>query len=320
MSLALALVFVIGGVAALGGGGDLLVRGAVSLARLLRVSTVIIGLTIVAMGTSTPELAASLTAALRGSGEVAVGNVVGSNILNVALIVGVAAVIVPIAVHLSAVRLEWPMMLGFSGATIAVARDGTIGRLDGTILLLGLLAFTGFLIRTAQARPGPDVRILTPEVDALTVRSARHQALLDVGLVLGGLALLLVGAQLLVRGAVAIAQIAGLSDRVIGLTIVAGGTSLPELATSLIAVRRGEAEIALANVIGSNIFNLGAILAVVAIVEPQAVSPESTADFWWMLAYAVALFPIMRSHMRISRLEGGVLLGSYAVYLAVLLT
>jgi len=320
MSQSLALAFVLAGVALLAGGGELLVRGAVSLARLLRVSTVVIGLTIVAMGTSAPELAASLTAALRGSGDVAVGNVVGSNILNVALIVGVAALIAPIAVHLSAVRMEWPVMLAFSAVTVAVAWDGTIGRLDGVLLLAGLVTFTGVLVRTARRRPAdPDAAILTPEVEGLTVVAARHRALVDVSLVLGGLVLLVAGAQLLVRGAVTIAQVAGLSERVIGLTIVAAGTSLPELATSLIAARRGEAEIALANVIGSNMFNLGAILGVVAIVRPQAVSPDGVGDLWWMLAYAVALFPIMRSNMRVSRGEGVLLLASYAVYLLLLL-
>lgn len=320
MPVSLALGFVVAGIVLLGGGGDLLVRGAVSLARLLRVRPVIIGLTIVAMGTSAPELAASLTAALRGSGDVAIGNVVGSNIINVALIVGLAAVVLPIAVHLSAVRLEWPVMLGFSAAGIAMAWDGTISRLDGAILLAGLVAFTGILIRAAQrGSAAPDAQVLTSEVDALTVRPVRHLVLLDVGLVLAGGVLLVVGAQLLVRGAVSIAQVAGLSERVIGLTIVAAGTSLPELATSLVATRRGQAEIALANVLGSNIFNLGAILGIVALVQPQAVAPEIGADLWWMLAYAVALFPIMRTDMRITRLEGGLLLGSYGVYLGFLL-
>jgi cation:H+ antiporter len=320
MSLAVALLLVLAGIALLGGGGEMLVRGAVSLARLLRVSTVIIGLTIVAMGTSAPELAASLTAALQGRGDVALGNVVGSNIFNIAVIVGIAAAIAPIAVHLSAVRLEWPVMLGFSALAIAMAWDGTISRLEGVLLLAGLLAFTGFLIRAAKRGVAePDARLLTPEVDALTVRVARHQVLLDVGIVLGGLALLVAGAQLLVRGAVTMALVAGLSERVIGLTIVAAGTSLPELATSLVAARRGEAEIALANVIGSNIFNLGGILGVVALTQPQAVSADGVADLWWMVAYAVALFPIMRSSMRVTRLEAALLLGSYGVYLAFLL-
>jgi cation:H+ antiporter len=320
MSLAVALLLVLAGIALLGGGGEMLVRGAVSLARLLRVSTVIIGLTIVAMGTSAPELAASLTAALQGRGDVALGNVVGSNIFNIAVIVGIAAAIAPIAVHLSAVRLEWPVMLGFSALAIAMAWDGTISRLEGVLLLAGLLAFTGFLIRAAKRGVAePDARLLTPEVDALTVRVARHQVLLDVGIVLGGLALLVAGAQLLVRGAVTMALVAGLSERVIGLTIVAAGTSLPELATSLVAARRGEAEIALANVIGSNIFNLGGILGVVALTQPQAVSADGVADLWWMVAYAVALFPIMRSSMRVTRLEAALLLGSYGVYLGLLL-
>jgi len=321
MTTPLALLAVLAGIALLAAGGESLVRGAVSLARLLRVSTVVIGLTIVAMGTSAPELAASLTAALHGRGDIAVGNIVGSNILNIALIVGAAALVRPIAVHLSAIQIEWPVMLVLSVAAVAMAWDGVIGRIEGGALVATLALFTVFLVTRTRARPSPDdEHVIGNAVDAHTVRSARYQGTIDLGLVVLGGLLLIGGAQLLVRGAVVIAELAGLSDRVIGLTIVAAGTSMPEMATSIVAARRGEAEIALANVIGSNIFNVTGILGTVALVTPQVV-PAATLqfDFWWMLGYTVMLLPLMRSGMRVSRVEGLALLAAYGVYLALLL-
>jgi len=321
MTTSLALLSIVAGMALLAAGGESLVRGAVSLARLLRVGTVVIGLTIVAMGTSAPELAASLTAALHGRGNIAVGNVVGSNIFNIALIVGAAAVVRPIAVHLSAVQIEWPVMLTLSVAAVAMTWDGTVGRFEGAALVLTLILFSVFLIVRARGRTAPDEeQLLTAAVDARTVRRARQRAVLDVGLVVLGMLLLVGGAQLLIRGAVVVAELLGLSDRVIGLTIVAAGTSMPEMATSLVAARRGEAEIALANVIGSNIFNITGILGTVALVTPQHV-PQATlsVDLWWMLGYTVVLLPLMRTGMRISRLEGAALLAGYGVYLALLL-
>lgn len=321
MSLPLALLFLLAGVGLLAVGGELLVRGSVSLARLLRVSPVVIGLTIVAMGTSAPELAASLTASLQGRGDIAVGNVVGSNILNIALIVGTSALVTPVVVHLSAIRVEWPVMLGISVVAVLMALDGTISRIDGSLLVAALIGFTGYLIVGAR-RPesAGDAALIGPEVDARTVRAVRHQVGFDTALVIAGIGLLVFGAQALVRGAVVIAELAGLSERVIGLTVVAVGTSLPELATSLVAARRGQAGMALANVIGSNIFNLTAILGVVAIVTPQAVPQETIAlDFWWMLGYAVVLLPLMRTRLRVSRREGALLLASYGVYLYLLL-
>jgi len=321
MTTPLALLSIVAGMALLAAGGESLVRGAVSLARLLRVGTVVIGLTIVAMGTSAPELAASLTAALQGRGDIAVGNVVGSNIFNIALIVGAAAVVRPIAVHLSAIQTEWPVMLTLSVAAVAMAWDGTVGRIEGAALVVTLILFLVFLIVRARTKTAPhEEHLLTAAVDAHTVRRARRAAL-NVGLVVLGMLLLVGGAQLLVRGAVVIAELMGLSDRVIGLTIVAAGTSMPEMATSLVAARRGEAEIALANVIGSNIFNITGILGTVAIVTPQHV-PQATLgfDLWWMLGYTVILWPLMRSGMRISRGEGAALLAGYGIYLALLLT
>jgi len=321
MATPLAVLLVLAGMALLAAGGEALVRGSVSLARLLRVGTVVIGLTIVSMGTSAPELAASLTAALQGRGNIAVGNVVGSNIFNIAVIVGAVALIRPIAVHLSAIQVEWPVMLVLSVASVAMAWNGTIGRLEGAALVVTLVLFTVFLVVRARGKTAPDdTQILTSAVESHTVRSARYQVALDLGLVLFGMGLLVAGAQLLVRGAVGIAELVGLSDRVIGLTIVAAGTSLPELATSLAAARRGEPEIALANVLGSNIFNITGILGAVAVVTPQRVPAISLAfDFWWMLGYTVLLLPLMRSGMRISRMEGLALTAGYVIYLALLL-
>ena len=321
MSLPLALLLVAVGIGLLAAGGEALVRGAVSLAHLLRVSTVVIGLTIVAMGTSAPELAASLTAALQGRGDIAVGNVVGSNILNIALIVGTSAVILPIAVHLSAIRVEWPVMLGISVAAVVMALDGTVSRLEGAVLVLTLVGFTAYLIAGSRRPAGTgDHAPIETEVQALVIRAAHHQALVDAALIVVGIVTLVGGAQALVRGAVVLAEYAGLSERVIGLTVVAFGTSMPELATSLVAARRGQAEIALANVLGSNIFNLTAILGVVAVVTPQAVPRETvTLDFWWMIGYALALFPMMRAGLRISRANGVLLLAAYGLYLVLLL-
>jgi cation:H+ antiporter len=321
MSLPVSVLLIVMGIALLAAGGEALVRGAVSLARLLRMSTVVIGLTIVAMGTSAPELAASLTAALQGRGDIAMGNVVGSNIFNIAVIVGVSALLLPITVHLSALRMEGPVMLAVTAGAVALALDGVIGRLEGVALAVTLVLFTVYLVKTARAKAAPqDEELIASEVEALTVRHVRHQAAIDAALVLAGLVLLVGGAQVLVRGAVALAELAGWPDRVIGLTIVAAGTSLPELATSIVAARRGQAEIALANLIGSNIFNLTGIIGTVAIVTPQAVSPAViNFDFWWMVAYAVILLPLMRSGMRITRTEGAALLVSYGVYLWLLL-
>jgi cation:H+ antiporter len=321
MSLWTAVLLVLLGIGLLAAGGETLVRGAVSLARLLRVSAVVIGLTIVAMGTSAPELAASLTAALQGRGDIAIGNVVGSNIFNIAVITGVSAVLLPVTVHLSALRFEWPVMVVISGACVALALDGMIGRLEGAALVVTLVLFTACLIRTARTTTAPaDAALLDSEVESLTVRPVRHQVAIDLGLVLVGLVLLVGGAQVLVTGAVELATLAGMSERVIGLTIVAAGTSMPELATSVVAARRGQAEIALANVIGSNIFNLTGIIGIVAIVTPQAVSPATIrSDLWWMSAYALLLFPLMRTGMRITRAEGAALVVSYGVYLWLLL-
>jgi cation:H+ antiporter len=280
----------------------------------------VIGLTIVAMGTSLPELVVSLVAGLGGQPDVAMGNVVGSNIFNVGVITGVAALLLPLAVHGNAVRLEWPFMFVTSFLALLLARDGLVDRLEGGFFLVSLLLFTTYVVRLARTQVRADeARALEREVDALTLRGRLRGAAVD-GLVAMGLTLLVVGARLLVLGAVALAERAGLSERVIGLTIVAGGTSLPELATSAVAALRRQADIALANVIGSNIFNVLGILGVAALVRPLTVAPAIVqSDMWWMLGFSLILMPMMLRGMRISRREGMTLLGLYGVYLALLL-
>ncbi|MDH3497323.1 MAG: calcium/sodium antiporter [Gemmatimonadota bacterium] len=321
LSVLWASVLVVVGIGVLTAGGEALVRGAVSLAKLLRVSTAVVGLTLVAMGTSMPELAVSLLAGLEGRADIAVGNVVGSNIFNIAVIVGLSALIVPLMVHMTAVRLEWPFMFVTSFLFLLLARDGVIDRLEGAFFLIGLVGFTAWMIRVARTEIQPaDAAELEAAVTPLLVHPSGRRVLLDVGFVVLGLVLLVAGARVLVHGAVTLADLAGFSERSIGLTIVAAGTSMPELATSLVAARRKQPDIALANVIGSNIFNIAGILGLVSVITPQAVHPQIVAsDTWWMVGAALLLWPFMRTGMRISRREGLVLLTGYAVYLWLLL-
>ncbi|MBI3081308.1 MAG: calcium/sodium antiporter [Gemmatimonadetes bacterium] len=318
MTVWITLTSLAGGLALLALGGEALIRGAVSVARQARLSPAVIGLTIVAMGTSLPELSVSLLAAADGRGDIAMGNVVGSNIFNVAAIVGLTALVRPIQVHLTAVKLEWPFMFTALFVCLLLARDGFIDRLEAGFFLVALLLFTGYAIRVA--RTGLTASDEAELADEVQRRAMAQRVAVDVGLIVLGLVLLAVGARFLVAGAVTIAQFAGLSERVIGLTIVAAGTSLPELAASVVAARRGQPDIALANVIGSNVFNVLGILGVVGLVEPQAVNPQIVAsDNWWMVGTAFVLLPLMATGMRVSRLEGLALLAAYVTYVALLL-
>lgn len=318
MTLLPALVLLAFGVALLWGGGEALVRGAVSLARLARVSPAVVGLTIVAMGTSMPELAVSLLAGLGGRSDIAVGNVVGSNLFNTGVILGIAALIVPLSVHLSAVKLEWPFMFLTTCVLALLAQSGVVNRVAGALFLIALAGFTVAMIRIARTKAQPaEIQEMASELAGRTITIS---ALADVGFVVLGIGLLVTGAHALVRGAVGLAQLAGWTERVIGLTIVSAGTSVPELATSLVAARHKHTDMAVANVLGSNIFNILGILGTVALVQPQTVNPQiATSDVWWMVGAAALIFPLMRSGMRISRGEGALLLGGYGVYLWFLL-
>jgi cation:H+ antiporter len=313
----IALLLVVGGIAMLAAGGELLVRGAVTIARHLKVSPAVIGLTVVAMGTSLPELAASLAAALRGAPDVAIGNVVGSNIINVAGIAATTALLTPLVVYPKALRLEWPFMFLASCVGFLLARDGTVDRLEGGFLLLSLVLFSFYMARLAQSESAgapPLAQALTEE--ALGKASKAAALWTQVLLVIAGIALLTVGGRVLVKGAIDLATVAGVSERIIGLTLVAVGTSLPELAATIVAARRGHAEMALANVIGSNIFNILGVLGTVALVRPIPVtSAILSSDMWWMLGFSLLLFPLMQRRRKVAKTEGALLLLAYVLYL-----
>ncbi len=310
-------VLFISGLALLVVGAELLVRGASALAMLVGVSPLVIGLTVVAYGTSTPELAVSIKAAWVGQSDIALGNVVGSNIFNVLFILGLSAIISPLAVSMQIVRRETPIMIGVSVLLLLMALDGQIGRFDGLILVVGVVLYTALSIR--QSRRETAAAGAAQSVPVITLGRGWKHVLLQVLLIIGGLALLCVGTDWMVRGAVAMAKAMGVSELVIGLTIVAAGTSLPEVATSVMATIRGQRDIAIGNVVGSNIYNILAVLGAAAAIRPVSVSPQAMGfDIPVMVAVATVCLPIFFSGRIISRLEGVLLLGYYVAYTAYL--
>lgn len=317
MTLLAALGLILLGLLLLAGGGELLVRGATAVARLAGVTPAVIGLTIVAIGTSLPELVVSLLAAMEGQPEIAVGNVVGSNIFNIVGVLGITALITVLPVHGSAVKLEWPFMFVVSCLVVLLARDGTIDRVEGGAMMGGFAVFTGYMIWLARGQvSGAEAEEFAVEATRRTIRSRAHAAGLAAGAVVAGLVLLGLGGRALVTGAVELARLAGLSERVIGLTIVAVGTSMPEVAASVVAGLRGRTDVAVANLIGSNIFNLLGILGLTALYRPVPVSSAMlNGDMVWMLVLSFLLFPVLRTGMRVSRVEGALLLGVYLAYL-----
>ena len=299
-------------------GAEALVRGASQIATGVGISPLVVGLTVVALGTSAPELAVSVGSSLSGQTELALGNVVGSNIFNVLFTLGLTAIVAPLAVSTQLVRLDVPLGIGAAVGTLLLALDGTIGRVDGAVLVTVLIVYIGFLVlksRAESAGKGGSVDVAIPA--RFGQPSTIGQWAINVGLVLGGLALLVLGARWIVAAAVEIAQRLGVSELIIGLTIVAGGTSLPELATSVLAGIRGKREIAVGNVVGSNLFNLLAVLGLSAVVAPSGV-PVSDSVLWFdlpiMIATAAACFPIFFTGQVIARWEGALFLGYYAAY------
>src|SRR5688572_15398162 len=326
MDVFTAVGLVLVGLALLAGGGEALVRAATTLAELAGVTPAVIGLTVVAIGTSLPELVVSLVAATQGQPELAVANVVGSNIFNIAATLGLTAMIIPLPVHGSAVRLEWPVMFAASIVTMLIARDGAIDRAEGGVLLVALVMFIVYTVRLARRDlSGAEVRELAAHVDARDIgspsaASAGRRLPVALSVLAVGIAALVAGGNFLVDGAVQLARLAGLSERVIGLTIVAGGTGAPELATSLVAALRKRTDVAIANMIGSNIFNILGILGVTALIAPVQVAPAIVAsDLWWMIGTSVLVLPLLRSQSRLSRAEGGLLVAVYVAYLVILL-
>jgi cation:H+ antiporter len=312
----MAVLVILIGLGALTVGAELLVRGASNLARSIGLPSLIIGLTVVAYGTSAPELAVSLKAGLSGQADIALGNVLGSNIFNVLFILGVSALVIPLSVSSRLVRLDVPVMIGVSALTWLFALDGTVSRGEGLVLVAGIVVYTAWLIRSGMKPPRPSEGN-GAEADPEMPRSS---LLLSAGLVAGGLALLVLGARWLVDGAVSIATSLGVSELLIGLTVVAAGTSLPELATSVVAAIRGERDIAVGNVVGSNIFNLLAVLGSSAALSGRVgVSPGALHfDIPVMTAVALACLPIFFTGGRVQRWEGGLFTAYYVAYVVYL--
>jgi len=304
------------GLAVLVVGADVLVRGASRLAVSFGVSPLVVGLTVVAFGTSAPEMAVSVGSALAGNPDLALGNVVGSNICNVLLILGISALITPLLVDEQIIRQEIPIMIGASALLVVMALDGNIGLLESIALFGLVIAYTVFLV--VQSRRASKSVQDEFETEIPTSTWDRHWAV-QVGLIAAGLVMLVVGADWLVDSAVAFARAFGVSDLVIGLTVVAVGTSMPEIATSIVAAIRGQRDIAVGNVVGSNVFNILAVLGAAGIAAGAGLPVSEAArnfDLWVMLAVAFACLPIMITGREIARWEGVIFLAYYAAYTA----
>jgi cation:H+ antiporter len=315
MDLITLILFVVG-LGLLVIGAEFLVRGASQLAATVGISPLVIGLTVVAFGTSAPEMAVSVQSALVGQSDIALGNVVGSNIFNVLFILGISALIVPLVVSQQLVRLEVPLMIGVSLLLLILALDGKIGRLDGLLLFVGIVAYTVLAIHQSRAESKQIKAGYAQKFGNLQVITGR-QVIVQLSLIIVGLALLVLGSRWLVKGAVEFATWLGVSELIVGLTIVAAGTSLPEVATSIIAALRGERDIAVGNVVGSNIFNILAVLGLSSLVAPDGVNVSPAAlrfDLPVMVAVAIACLPILFTGNLIARWEGALFLGYYVAY------
>lgn len=309
------IVLLVGGLVILGCGGECLVRGAAQLARQLGVSALVVGLTIVAFGTSAPEIAVSMQSAAQGQPDLAVGNVVGSCIMNILIVLGIAALVRPLRVSRNVVTMDALVMLMVTGIFMLFAVDKTIDRWQGLLFVVGLALYT--VVTYYEARFQPKVVEDEYEHDP---RQEKTSLWVSVPAVVVGLAGLVKGADLIVEGGLGIAELLGVSKRIIGLTLFAFGTSLPEMAICVIAARRSQPDIAIGNVVGSNIFNILAVIGITAAFFPLGVNDKIFRfDAPVMLGVVVLSFWVLRTGHRISRREGALLLGLYAVYLGVML-
>ena len=307
----LAAVLVAAGVFLMVKGADALVSGGSALAARYRISPMVIGLTVVSFGTSFPEFAASLVGALKGSTDIAIGNVVGSNICNIGLVLGAAALVRPVPVRAALLVWEIPMVLAATGLAWIMVGDDSVSRAEGGLLLLLFALFVAYCV--AEARRGRADVPAPPRADPGT--PARRA----LGAVAAGLVLLFAGADLLIRGAVSLAAHLGVSQAIIGLSVVALGTSLPEFATSVVALYRKEGEIGLGNVLGSNLFNLLFVLGAAALVRPAPAAHRFfTLEFPILLGFSAALLPLGRLGRSLGRRDGLLLLAGYLIYLAYL--
>ncbi|MFN0137657.1 MAG: calcium/sodium antiporter [Phycisphaerae bacterium] len=317
------LALFLGGLLLLLGGGRILVSGSIDLARRLNVPQLLVGLTIVAWGTSAPELAFNLTAALQNKPDLIFGNIVGANISNLGLVLGISALITPLAVASEIVRREIPLMIGMfalfavlaSGSHLA---DAAGGRLEGLLLLTAFAIYTGFAIQSGLRAKPADAPIEQQTSAAEIVINAPQTLWLSITMIVGGLALLGIGGNLAAGGATGMAQSLGLSDRVIGLTVVAVGTTLPELITSITAVLRKQTDLAVGNAVGSCLFNAGLIYGVCGLIVPAEVPADGRMAVGAMLLLGVLLWPMSKTfNAHIARVEGGALLAIYCITIAI---
>jgi cation:H+ antiporter len=298
------------GLALLYVGAQVLIKGGAALALRLGLNALVVGLTVIAYGTSSPEMVVSVQSTLSGSGALAIGNVVGSNICNIALILAVCSLVSPVTASTQVIRREIPIMIGVSLLLVVLLWDGVLGRIDGAVLLGGIVAYTVFTVRDARRASAAQANAeYEAEFPARKPGLAR-----PVALVLAGLGVLVAGSHVFVDGAVKLAQSWGVSEAVIGLTVVAIGTSMPEFATSLVAAIRRHADVAIGNVVGSNIFNILGILGTAALLRPIDATGIKRLDLAVMVAVAVALLPLARSGGRINRWEGAALLAVFVGY------
>lgn len=311
------VLLLIGGLVILTLGAEILVRGASALAVAARISPLVVGLTVVAFGTSAPELVVSLQSSLRGQPDMALGNVVGSNIFNILFILGVSALIIPLQVSQQLVRFDVPLMIGLSLLVAAMGWDGAIGRWDGLVLTGGLIAYTSWGIVQSRKEQQAIQQEYAQEFGDGSAPKTPGKLILNLVFVILGLGLLILGSRWFTDAAITIARQIGISELVIGLTIVSAGTSLPEVATSVLAAYRGERDIAVGNAIGSNLFNMMGVLGVSAVVSGSGVAVSEAAlefDIPVMIAVAIACLPIFFTEHLIARWEGGLFLGYFCAY------
>ncbi len=291
-------------------GGDVLVQGASGLAKRMRLSPLVIGMTVVAFGTSAPELMVSVKAAYMGSPEIALGNVIGSNIANIALVLAITVLIFPLAIDRNSKIIDWPVMMVASVVFYLFALDGGIARWEGSVLFAAIVFFTVFLIRNSRKKSKmyePDLQEHIPNL------------WLSLGKISAGLVLLYFGSKWLVSGAIEIAEAFGVEERIIGVTVIAFGTSVPELAASVMAALKKESDISIGNLVGSNIFNIFSVIGITSIVQPIPVGEKIiNPDMYWMMAIAVGLGIILLFWKKINRWHGLVLLASYLTYIGIL--
>ena len=306
---------IIGGLLFLYLGAEGLVKGSSALALRFRISPLIVGLTIVAFGTSAPELVVSLKASLIGTGDIALGNVIGSNICNIGLILGLSALIRPLQIQIQTIRLEVPILIGSSLLVWMFLTNMRLGCIEGIVLTIGIVSFICFNVWHARKMQNRDI---IPQVME-TIPSPRAKLWIELVFLLAGFGLLILGANLFVTGSVEAARRLGVSKAFIGLTLVALGTSLPELATSVVAAWKGQNDISVGNVIGSNIFNTFGILGLSSTVRPLQGYGIQESDLIFMTALSLLILPLMKTDFTLKRWEGGVLLGIYVLYIVVLM-